>query len=406
MTIPHGRFGLEKESLRITFAGRFAQTDDPFVGFDHVTRDFCENQTEINTGVHDSAEEAVAELVTHHRRLQSVLAAQPERELLWPFSNPPFIENEDDIPIARYSGAERAKRTYREHLADRYGRHLMTFSGVHVNYSFAPATIRGDRNQFYLDLAEKVLAYGWILTPLFAASPLLDESFCISGCHMGETMFAGLASLRCSELGYWNQFTPVLDYRTLTGYVGSIREFVDRGFIVAPSEFYYPVRLKPRGRNSLEALTEAGVDHIEIRTVDLNPFFEGGVDVRDVKFIELFLGWCASLPKANLAVAEQLQAVQNYKRAAHYDITRARVALPGARATTVQKAGLTVLDRIRDCYADAGADILELIDFERQKYTDAATRPAVQVFHRFSPHFATHGLGWARHLQEESICHV
>ena len=127
MTIPRGRFGLEKESLRITFAGRLAQTDDPFVGFDRVTRDFCENQTEINTGVHDSAEGAVEELVAHHRRLQSVLAAQPERELLWPFSNPPFIENEDDIPIARYTGDEVAKRTYREHLADRYGRHLMAF---------------------------------------------------------------------------------------------------------------------------------------------------------------------------------------------------------------------------------------------------------------------------------------
>lgn len=406
MTIPRGRFGLEKESLRITFAGRLAQTDDPFVGFDRVTRDFCENQTEINTGVHDSAEGAVEELVAHHRRLQSVLAAQPERELLWPFSNPPFIETEDDIPIARYTGDEVAKRTYREHLADRYGRHLMTFSGVHVNYSFASGAIRGDRNQFYLDLAEQVLAYGWVLTPLFAASPLLDESFCISGHHMGETMFVGLASLRCSELGYWNQFTPVLDYKTLSGYVESIREFVDRGFIVAPSEFYYPVRLKPRGHNSLEELKATGVDHIEIRTVDLNPFIEGGVDVRDVKFIELFLGWCASLPKANLTVAEQLQAVQNYKRASHYDITRARVVLPGAHATTVQAAGIAVLDRLRADYADAGSAVLEIIDFERQKYTDAASRPAVQVFHRFVPHFATHGLGWARHLQEESIRHV
>ena len=100
-----------------------------------------ENQTEINTGVHDCAEGAVAELVAHHRRLQAVLAALPERELLWPFSNPPFIENEDDIPIARYTGDEVAKRAYWEHLADRYGRHLMTFSGVHVNYSFAPETI-------------------------------------------------------------------------------------------------------------------------------------------------------------------------------------------------------------------------------------------------------------------------
>lgn len=406
MKLVHGRFGLEKESLRITLEGRFAQTDDPFGSLPHVTRDFCENQTEINTGVHDSAEGAVEELVSHHRILQKVLYSLPEREVLWPFSNPPFIENEEEIPIARYTGKATEKRQYREYLADRYGRHLMTFSGVHVNYSFDPDAIRGDRNQFYLDMAEKVLAYGWILTPLFAASPLLDESFCISGHHMGETMFAGLASIRCSELGYWNQFTPVLDYSTPEQYTKSIRAFVDRGFIIAPSEFYYPVRLKPRGQNSLAALTENGVDHIELRTVDLNPFVEGGVDVRDIRFIELFLGWCASLPKINLSVAGQLQAIQNFKRAAHYDITCTRVALPGAHATTVQAAGLSILDRIDDYYKDECAEVKELIEFERCKYTDPASRPAVQVFHRFSPHFATHGLGWALHCQEDSIQHV
>ena len=406
MTIPHGKFGLEKESLRITYAGRFAHTPDPFAGDGRVTRDFCENQTEINTGVHESAEAAVAELVEVHRRIQSTLADLPEPELLWPFSNPPFIENEDDVPIARYTGPDAPKQRYREYLADRYGRNLMAFSGIHLNYSFAPERIRGDRDTFYIDLAEKVLAYGWILTPLFAASPLLDESYCISGNQMGETMFAGMASMRCSELGYWNQFTPVLDYTSLGGYIDSIRRFVGEGFIIAPSEFYYPVRLKPTGKNSLEALAERGVDHIELRTVDLNPFFEGGIDVRDVRFVELFLGWCAALPKVKLSVRDQLQAVQNYKRAAHYDITKSRVALPGARATTVKEAGLAVIDRIAAYYAGADAETRALIDFERTKYTDPASRPAVQVFHRFSPHFATHGLVWARQSQEDSISHV
>lgn len=406
MTIPHGKFGVEKESLRVTADGRLAQTPDPFVGERHITRDFCENQTEINTGVHDSAEAAVEELVSLHRYIQSVLATRPAPELLWPFSNPPYIESEAEIPIARFVGENTSKGCYRNYLAERYGRHLMTFSGIHVNYSFAPELIRGDVSQFYLDLAEKVLAYGWILTPLFAASPLLDESYCLGGRPAGETMFTGMASVRCSELGYWNPFTPVLDYSSLSAYGASIRNFVRQGFIVAPSELYYPVRLKPRGRNSLETLLEQGVDHIELRTVDLNPFFEGGLDVRDVKFVELFLGWCASLPKVELTVAAQLQSIQDYKRAAHYDIDKARVALPGEAATTMRVAGLDVLDRIRDHYATAGREVRELIDFERAKYTDDATRPAVQVYHRFAQHFANQGLVWARSSQEESIRHV
>ena len=58
-----GNFGLERESLRVTAEGRMAQTPHPFPP-DHprIVRDFCENQTEINTGVHPTAEAAVAEL--------------------------------------------------------------------------------------------------------------------------------------------------------------------------------------------------------------------------------------------------------------------------------------------------------------------------------------------------------
>ena len=52
-----GNFGLEREALRVTDGGRMAQTPHPFPP-DHprIVRDFCENQTEINTGVHPTAE--------------------------------------------------------------------------------------------------------------------------------------------------------------------------------------------------------------------------------------------------------------------------------------------------------------------------------------------------------------
>ena len=58
-----GNFGLEREALRVTGEGRMALTPHPFPP-DHprIVRDFCENQTEINTGVHPTAEAAVAEL--------------------------------------------------------------------------------------------------------------------------------------------------------------------------------------------------------------------------------------------------------------------------------------------------------------------------------------------------------
>jgi glutamate--cysteine ligase len=53
-----GNVGLEKEGLRVTRDGFMAQTRDPFIGNPNIVKDFSENQTEINTDVAPSAEEA------------------------------------------------------------------------------------------------------------------------------------------------------------------------------------------------------------------------------------------------------------------------------------------------------------------------------------------------------------
>lgn len=184
-----GNFGLEKEGLRVTPEGYFAHTPHPFPEDVHIVRDFCENQTEINTPVLPSAREAVEALDGYTRQIQQKLRGLPQREYLWPFSNPPFIRSEDDVPVARFTGATAGKTTYREYLSDRYGRYKMAFSGIHVNYSFSDALLRADfavsgeedftayKNRLYVDLAERAAAFGWILTAVTAASPLMDSSF-------------------------------------------------------------------------------------------------------------------------------------------------------------------------------------------------------------------------------------
>ena len=277
-----GNFGLEKESLRISGDGFLAHTQDPFPNEKHIVRDFCENQVEINTPVMKSAAEAVQALAEYDRKIQRTLKQLPQREYLWPFSNPPYIRNEADIPVARYYGEQAGKTEYREYLADRYGRYKMTFSGIHVNFSFDETLLRENfalsgetdfdeyRNQLYVVLAEKAAAYGWILTAITAASPLMDSSFVEKGKFDTDT-FNGMASTRCSELGYWNYFAPIFNYSNIRAYADSIQHYVDIGLLRFPTELYYPIRLKPRGENKLETLREQGVDHIELRMFDLNP---------------------------------------------------------------------------------------------------------------------------------------
>lgn len=137
-----GSFGLEKESLRVRGDGSMAHTPHPFPDDGHITRDFCENQTEINTPVTHSPEETVASLDFHYKRIQEKL--RDRGELLWPFSNPPYIRNEDDIPVARFEGGRASKTEYRQYLSDRYGRYKMTLCGIHFNYSFSEELLRAD----------------------------------------------------------------------------------------------------------------------------------------------------------------------------------------------------------------------------------------------------------------------
>ena len=103
------------------------------------------------------------------------------RENLWPFSNPPYIGNEDDIPVAIFEGGRASKTAYREYLSDRYGRYKMAVSGIHFNYSFDEELLQRDfalsgetdyteyKNQFYVVLAERAVAYGWLMVAVTAA---------------------------------------------------------------------------------------------------------------------------------------------------------------------------------------------------------------------------------------------
>ena len=405
--MPHaleGNFGLERETLRVTGEGRMAHTPHPFPGSTRIVRDFCENQTEINTGVHHDAWSVVAELEALNAEILRTLSG---REYLWPFSNPPFIADEADVVPAKFDGELSSKGEYRDYLAAKYGRYLMTFCGIHVNFSFggrllgaaADGDSRAFRDRLYLHVAEQMVLWGWIVVPLTAASPILDASYLHKGRKGGED-FLGQASVRCSAFGYWNHFAPINDFSSVESYANAIREYVRRGYIAAPSELYFPIRLKPRGANRLAALVEGGIDHIEVRCVDLNPFAGGLVDRRDVFFIQLLLLWCAARPLARLTAKHQLQAVQNFKNAARYDIDIPSVVLPDGTAESVRRTGIGLISDMRRFFADFPPTVLETLDFERDKLENPERRPAVQVRERFGGAFAEKGLELARRLTE------
>ena len=365
-----GNVGLEKEGLRVTRDGFMAQTRDPFIGNPNIVKDFSENQTEINTPVCSCVREAVDHLEEYSAYIRKTIGGMAEPELLWPFSNPPYIRDESDIPVAQYEGDERVKTEYRNYLAGRYGKYMMPFSGIPYNYSFSDELLQAEykavgfgsfrefKDHFYVSLASKMLVYNWLIVAVTAASPILDISYLEKG-RIGESAFNGMSSVRCSEMGYWNFFTPVLDYSSIEKYADSILGYIEYGMIRGESELYFPIRLKPADKYSVAKLKEEGVSHIELRMIDLNPYRPAGLDVRDAEFIKLLLIYLAALPDREITPHEQIQAVKNTKNAAHYDIDEVKIVLPGSDEDLKACRGEKISPA--DSYMEKGAETTDLV---------------------------------------------
>lgn len=352
-----GGFGLEKESLRVNLEGYLSHVEHPFLGNPYIDRDFCENQVEMITDACDSCDKAYREMeIIHKQTVKSLYTLETGREILWPFSNPPFVKGESDIPVATFEGEQKAKEVYRQYLATKYGKKKMLFSGIHVNYSFDNVLLEQEyqyhsnlsfqefKNQLYLELAQKIVYYIWMIVYLTAASPILDDSY---EKDMTASIYHDLGSARCSEIGYWNDFVPILQYDSVEAYVDSIQKYVDDGMLQAASELYYPVRLKPKGINNNENLRQNGINHIELRVFDLNPFSPIGIIKEDLRFVNLFIIYLMSLEKINLTENMQKQAISNEKAAARYDDSKIFID-----DTNIKDKTLSILNDMENYFDD------------------------------------------------------
>ena len=361
-----GKFGIERETLRVDGQGRLAQTPHPFGNDEHITRDFCENQVELVTPVCHSVDEAVEALAELDKRAREELTKNGES--IWLYSNPPHFDSEDDIPIADFTGDHSSKRAYREVLEQKYGKKLMLFSGIHFNFSFSEEFLRElntnnedfhtFRDELYLRLYKQLMVHSWLLVLLTAASPYYDASLDKDG--KSGIIMSEYSSLRNSKRGYWNKFLPILDHRSLKTFTGSIKKHIVTGSLYSASELYLPIRLKPKGVNTLENLAAKGVDHIELRMFDLNPSAPLGIDSRDLEFAHLLILYLLSQPDFDFTPELQEKAVRDHKSAALLEPD-----------TKLLERGLEVIEEMEKHFSD-NEKALEVIAFEKNKITSNA----------------------------------
>ncbi len=355
-----GNFGLERETLRVDNNGALSKTPHPFGLDEQITRDFCENQVELITPVCKSINEALDALKQLDERAGTTLSGLGES--LWLYSNPPHIESENDIPIAVFEGALSHKSDYRLALQMRYGKRLMLLSGVHFNFSFSDEfldeasggkTDRAFKDALYLRLYKQLMTHSFLLVLLTAQSAYYDKSFERDG--GSGVILSRYSSVRNSERGYFNPFVPVLDHTDIAAFCESVEAYINKGMLFSASELYLPVRMKPRGENSLAALKDGGVDHIELRMFDLNPKAPLGIDGRDLSFAHLLMIYLVTLPDFEFTPELQKAAIADHKSSALRERDPALV-------TRAER----ILDEMT-AYFSGRDDALETIQFERNK---------------------------------------
>ncbi len=407
MLICTGEYGLEEERIRVTPAGTIADTDHPFFGDPHRDRDFSESQLEMITGVYPTIPLAVEGMARIAGETQDILRRQESgAEAAWPFSNPPRVENVSDVRIADFRNEDAWKKEYRSYLADKYGKKKMLYSGIHFNFSFTSELLRTDykkkradgmecsfqayKNALYLDLAGKLVRKCWLIIYLTAASPLFDGSYA-DPARQGQTLVSKYASPRCGAEGYWNAFVPILDFSSVEGYAASIEKYVTDGSLQRPSELYYPIRLKPRGAFSMDALRE-GINHIELRMFDLNPFCPAGIEEKDLQFAVYLILYLSFLPEETITEEDQITAVENAKNSALLDDSQVRILSAGEESEDIRSAAYWILEEMEGVLIQFLPEtererIRDVLAFEKNKILYPGCRYAPQIVKRYGDRF-------------------
>ncbi len=339
--------GIEKESLRTTPQNTIANSKHPealgsALSHPQITTDFSEALVEFITPPSHSRQALMAYLEDVHRFTYQNLG----EEILWNNSIPCRVENEATIPIAQYGNSNRGlmKTIYRVGLSHRYGKTMQTVAGLHYNFSL-PKTFWAflhqheqsveDLNSFttrrYFDLIRNFRRYYWLLLYLFGASPAMCRSFVEGRAHQlqvlphhSQTLYLPFAtSLRMGDLGYQSaaQEDLFVCYNTQATYVKTLIDAINTpfapyeeiglrdgsgnfkqlntGVLQIENEFYSPIRPKRTsnpGETALTALCRRGVEYIEVRCLDLDPFTPLGFGLEHSHFIDTFLLFCLFKP--------------------------------------------------------------------------------------------------------------
>jgi glutamate--cysteine ligase len=340
-----GLRGIERETLRVDRRGHLARTPHPpalgsALTHPQITTDYAEALLEFITPAEHDIGLTLHKLDAIHRFAYSKLGD----EMLWSESMPCELPSEEEIDIAWYGSSNigMLKHVYRRGLALRYGKAMQCIAGIHYNYSLSEKlwqllsvnegvteerrrALRDFQSEGYIATIRNFRRYSWLLMYLFGASPALTSSFLRGRPHKleqlsSDTLYLPYAtSLRMSDLGYQNDAQSGLTphENSLESYVTTLMDAVNRPYepyaklgtrkdgewiqlstnvLQIENEYYSTIRPKRvirTGERPVQALCNRGVQYIEVRCLDVDPFEPIGISLETGRFLDAFLLFCA-----------------------------------------------------------------------------------------------------------------
>lgn len=389
--ILRGNFGVEREGLRVGVKGELSRNKHPKVFGNkimnpYITTDFSESQLELITPVFNTSKEVYDFL----NALYDIVALEIGDEYIWPESMPCVIPDDREIPIATFCKCKQGEeaRAYREELLRKYGGKIQLISGIHYNFSlnddvlnklYENSSKKEDfktfKDNLYLKIVRNYLRYRWLLIYLLGSTGVVHSSYkgeCLKkldNISQGAYSCEGIVSYRNSDCGYGNRITLFADYTSTREYVNSVKRFIKDGLIQSPKEFYNSVR--PKGKNPnkiLDSLLEEGIQYLEYRSIDINPFSKGGISLEDLEFLELFNLYLLFKEESDYK-DWQIDGLENQKNIARNGGLDIELIRDGEKVSKVQW-GLEILNEIRDINHILNLGKGELIDAQIEKIKD------------------------------------
>jgi len=352
--------GIEKESLRVNSKGEISKLPHPSrlgsaLTNPYITTDFSESLIELITPTFNSAKECLEFL----EELHVFVYTNIDDELLWPSSMPCPIASDEEIPIGNYGTSNQGmmKTIYRRGLANRYGSLMQAIAGIHYNFSFSDKfleilavqsgkDIKSYKNETYLGMARNFKRFGWIYLLLFGSSPAVCNSFATGKEHNLEELPTGglykpySTSLRMGDLGYISKaqddlnisydsieeycsdlknalVKPYEPYQKIGEFIGEQRVQLNTAVIQIENEYYSTIRPKrvcPSGERPINILTSEGIDYLELRCVDLNPYSSIGITEEQINFLDTLLIYCFAKESPPISSEESLRVQRNHEK--------------------------------------------------------------------------------------------